>query len=283
MSLERISALLAKAERTDNPHEAEAYLMKAQALATAASIDLAVARAAVARREARQQPQTRTVTIGEKGKRANQHLIALFIAIAHANDARVDIAANSTYVLAYGMPGDLDVIEAMYGSVAVQMVTAATTWVAVGTWRQESYVSVQRVQGRARRTVKPHTAFTARVAFYRGYVERIAERLEQARASVITASPGDLQAAGSEGGTPGSAAAGLDPAGRTLVLKQKADEIREYHRATSKARGSWSGYSGAMRSDRGSATGAGRQAASLARLGSQRGLPGKKPVRGSST
>ncbi len=122
MSLDRIAALLAKAERTDNEAEADAYLMKAQQLATLASVDLAIARARVARREARQQPESRTTTIGEKGRRANPHLIALFIAIAHANDAQVDVASNSTYVVGYGMPADLDVVETMFGSLAVHMV-----------------------------------------------------------------------------------------------------------------------------------------------------------------
>ena len=59
--LDRIAALLAKAERSDNPHEAEAYLAKAQALATQASVDLAVARALTARREAREQPVSVTI------------------------------------------------------------------------------------------------------------------------------------------------------------------------------------------------------------------------------
>jgi len=281
VSLERISALLSKAERTDNPHEAEAYLMKAQALATAASVDLALARAATVRMEQRQQPQTRTVTIGEKGKRANTHLVALFIAIANANDVRVDIAHNSTYVLAYGMPGDLDVIEAMYSSVAVQMMTASAQWLQVGTWRSETYVAVRRVNGRSVRSVKPHTALTARIAFYRGYVERIAERLQQARDSALAQGEAAARAAAKEASSSSSPASGSAAPDRALVLRRKTEEVRDYHRSTSKARGTWSGYSGSMRSDRGTATKAGRHAASLARLGRQQSLPGKRPVEGS--
>ena len=43
--LTRISALLRQAENTDNEHEAETFMQAAQRLATASSIDLAVARA----------------------------------------------------------------------------------------------------------------------------------------------------------------------------------------------------------------------------------------------
>ncbi len=42
--LARIAALLRQAEGTDNAHEAEAFMAAAQRLATATSIDLAVAR-----------------------------------------------------------------------------------------------------------------------------------------------------------------------------------------------------------------------------------------------
>ncbi|MDP7383074.1 MAG: DUF2786 domain-containing protein, partial [Acidimicrobiales bacterium] len=107
-AIERISALLIKAERTDNPHEADAYLMKAQALATMASINIATARARKLADEKPTSPVTRTVSIGDKGKRANTHLISLFVAIAHNNFAIVDVASDSTYVVAYGMPQDLD-------------------------------------------------------------------------------------------------------------------------------------------------------------------------------
>jgi hypothetical protein len=263
-TIDRISALLAKAERTDNEAEADAYLMKAQQLATLASVDLAVARARIARREARQQPESRTTTIGEKGRRANPHLISLFVAIAHANDAQVDVAANSTYVIGYGMPADLDVAETIFASLAVHMAHSGQAYVAGRAWQGETYLAAAD-RGR-RRQRRPHTAQTARAAFYRAYVQRISERLSQAREDALRQVGRErVEQRG------GARAEGV------VVLRQKAVEVKAFHAQASRARGSWGGYAGAVRSPSGSAAEAGRSAASRARLARQAELPAKGP------
>lgn len=262
MSIDRIAALLAKAERTEHPAEAEAYLAKAQMLATAASIDLAVARNRTSAQATPQQPESRTITIGEKGKRANRHLIALFVVVAHANDAHVDVAANSTYVIVYGMPADLDAVETLFGSLAIQMTGAAQQWLNLGTWRSETYVATTTRHGLRRRVTKPHTAQTARVAFYRSFVDRIGERLREARDEVVERAVADVRS-------------GEQTA---LALRSKASDVTSFHRSQSQARGTWGGYRGGMRRDQGTSGSAGRKAASLARLAEQRGLSGKDAI-----
>lgn len=254
MNLQRIAALLAKAERTDNAAEAEAYLAKAQALATSASIDLAFARAAQS--GPRAQPESRTLTVGERGKRANKHFIALLIAIAHNNDAHVDVAHDSTFVIMFGMPSDLDVVEQLFISISVQMMRNAQEWVSSGEWRGETYTSA----GTRRR--KPHNAQTARAAFTIAYVDRIAERLADARERVKAA---DVRVHDSAG---------------ALVLREKSVEIDAFHRRTSAARGRWGGYSGAVRDRRGVAAQAGRAAASRARLARSSEIDQPRALRG---
>ena len=106
-NLTRIANLLRQAEGTDNEHEAATFLQAAQRLATAASIDLAVARAHDPS-AAQSGPTVRQVTIGSAGKRGLKTYVALFVAIGHANDLKVDVAHNSTFVMAYGFPGDID-------------------------------------------------------------------------------------------------------------------------------------------------------------------------------
>jgi hypothetical protein len=271
-----IAALLAKAERTDNPHEAEAYLAKAQHLATLRSVDLAMVRARTARSRRRVAPVSRTVQVGEPGRRANTHLVSLFVAVARANDVVVDVARNSTYVIAYGMPSDLDLVDQLWGSLAHQMVEAAGRYLDSGAWRDQTYRAVVRERvGRwsvPRVQERPHTKQTARAAFYRGFIDRIGTRLRQVHDEAVVeaaaASRADAKRSPTADGTLPS------PGGPSteVVLAQKAAEVQAFYARQSNARGSWTGYRGAAGGDNGAATGAGRSAASQARLGSQRGI-----------
>lgn len=244
------------AERTTNPHEADAFLKKAQALATVASIDLAVARAAQSKREARERPITRTIAIGELRQRVNKHLVQMFIGIAFANDVKVDIAHNSTYVIAFGMPSDIEVVEAIHNSLSTQMVAAANVWLRAGEWRDTTYLRMERHGYGLIPVRRKHSAQTARGAFYAGFTERVALRLQTARDETVREY--NVQTKDETGALLSTA----------VVLADKEAEVSEYHQRSSQARGAWSGYSGAGSSGSGgAATSAGRAAGDRAQLG----------------
>lgn len=238
--LSRIAALLRQAEGTDNPHEAEAFMAAAQRLATATSIDLAVARSHSAKREAAQAPTQRTITIGEPGTKGLRTYVQLFAVIAAANDVRCDVASNSSFVYAYGFPEDLDTTHALYASLVVQMVRACDAYLATGAH-------------------KPTPTITARLNFQLAYGARIGQRLAAARDEAKKAAEEDQQSA------PGTA----------LALRNKELELVDHYRRTSKARGTWyaaranAGYSSAARR-------AGDRAAKHARLGTSPELPGAR-------
>ena len=266
-TVSKIAALLAMAERTNNEHEADAFLRKAQQLATHASIDLAVARAAVAKQEAREQPISRTIAIGELRQRVNKHLVQLFIAVAHANDVQVDIAHNSTYVIAFGMPSDIEVVEAIHNSLATQMVAAAQVWLRTGEWRDSSYIRMERHGYGVIPVRRTHTAQTARGAFYAGFTERVGRRLLEAREAAVAEHAARVPGVGGE------------LLSTAVVLADKAAEVADFHKKTSKARGSWAGYSGAGASGAGgAATAAGRAAGERAQIGRAQGIAATRAV-----
>jgi hypothetical protein len=251
--LTRITALLGKSEGTDNPHERDAYLDKAQQLATLHAVDLAVARATTRTQSRPERPEKRHVPIGAYRKHANSHLIRLYSAIARSNDVMIDIVSDSTAVRAYGMPSDLDNVAAIFGSLAHQMVQAGNLHVASRQW--EGQVSI-RPDGWPSVT----NARRARADFYVGFTVRIGERLAQARqqaersaASVV------VPATASELATTGA-----------ILLRSRAGEVRNFHARTSSARGKWTGG----RTGYSESTESGRAAATRARLGSPRALAG---------
>ncbi|MGW5522390.1 DUF2786 domain-containing protein [Gordonia sp. NPDC003950] len=244
--LTRIAGLLRQAENTDNPHEAETFMAAAQRLATAASIDLAVARAHDPAARAKATPVSRQIAIGEPGKRGLKTYVQLFVAIARANDVTVDVAGNSTFVLAYGYAADIDMCEALYTSLLVQMVAASDAYLRSGEYRdEESARIVRRGSGwRARRVVerKPLAPITARLNFQSAFAERIGKRLAAARDEQRSeAIAGDApEVAGSASST-------------AVVLRNKEIEVTDFYRSESTARGTWrptsasAGYSAGAR------------------------------------
>ena len=237
--LARIAALLRKAENTDNPHEAEAYMSAAQRLATTTSIDLAVARAHAATRTKAQEPTHRTITIGTAGSRGLRTYVQLFVVIAAANDVKCDVASNSTFVYAYGFAEDIDATHALYAGLVGQMVKASNDYLATGAH-------------------KPTPTITARLNFQLAFGARVGQRLAEAR----------------EEARRDATRLAEDTPGTALALRNKDLELKDYYRAASKARGTWrassatAGYSSAARR-------AGDRAGRRARLGPSTELPGR--------
>lgn len=227
--LTRIGGLLRQAESTDNQHEGEAFMAAAQRLATAASIDLAVARAHTAGKEKRATPTQRLISIGEPGKKGLRTYAQLFLVIAAANDVECDIAQTSAIVYAYGFASDIDVCEALYTSLLIQMVRASDAYIKSGDYRSETTVRT-RVEKRGRRRVvtevqRPVAGVTARLNFQLAYAARIGRRLAESRS----------EAAEQAVSVPESSAQ------TALALRDKQLELRDYYRENSQARGTWRG------------------------------------------
>src|ERR1700738_3403294 len=230
--LARIAALLRQAEGTDNAHEADAFMAAAQRLATATSIDVAVARSHADKRTPAQAPVQRTVTIGAAGTRGLRTYVQLFVVIASANDVRCDVASNSTFVYAYGFAEDIDATHALYASLVVQMVRAS-----------DFYLSS--------RAHRPTPTITARLNFQLAFGARIGRRLSEAREQTRREVTKDRSRA------PGTA----------IALRNKEVELHDYYRTASKARGTWQA-SRASAGDSSAARRGGARAGKRARLGS---------------
>jgi hypothetical protein len=238
--LARIAALLRQAEGTDNQHEADAFMAAAQRLATATSIDLAVARGHSDKRTKTQMPVQRTITIGNAGTRGLRAYVQLFTVIAHANDVKCDVASNSTFVYAYGFAEDIDASHALYASLVMQMVRASQAYISSGAHR-------------------PTPTITARINFQLAFGARVGKRLSEAREEA------QREATTGRDSRPGT----------TIALRDKDIELKDFYRGTSQARGTWratsatAGYSSAARR-------AGDRAGRSARLGNSPELAGAR-------
>lgn len=171
---ERIGKLLAQAEGTDNQAERDVFMAKAQSLATHHSVDLAKARHAVTAKE-RTVPITRQVRLGEKGTRGLNTLVELITNIGSAQGVQATIAHSSTWVNFFGFAEDIDVTEALYASLATQMVTASEEFKATGEWRKDTVYSYRLDD------YKPVSWLSARLDFQQAFAIRVGVRLTVAR------------------------------------------------------------------------------------------------------
>lgn len=258
--LNRIAKVLALAESTDNEHEADAFMKKAQSMATGHSIEMAVARRHVAKSQQRETPTMRTIEIGVSKTVGNAKMVGLFLAIAHANDLTCNIARDSTYVIAFGFPSDIEVTETLYMHIAHQMVGGANAYLKTGAHRDEVVYD-----SRTRRYRAPGGR-AARLAFYTAFTSRIAARLHEAAAAAETAieearasDPAEVE--------------GVESVGTALVLADKRAEVASFYTQTSTARGSWRGGRSQVATPN-SARAAGRRAGDKARLSAVPVLPG---------
>ncbi|WP_051709238.1 DUF2786 domain-containing protein [Streptomyces sp. NRRL S-350] len=119
--LARIRALLAKAESTEYPEEAEALTAKAQQLMAQHSIDEALVAAAGADRDA---PAALRIGVDNPYEGPKTMLLD---AVAAANRCRVVWAKEFGFCTVVGFDGDLDGVELLYTSLLVQATHALNT------------------------------------------------------------------------------------------------------------------------------------------------------------
>lgn len=244
-TIEKISLLLAKAEKTDNEHEAEAYFAKAQELATRESIDLEKARA-VSGNKSEDKLTYKVISLGKKRTFGlNAHVI-LFNNIAGSNDVRCAVTDDSVFITAYGYERDIAIVEALYASLVLQMHSASEKYLATGEYRKEQVWREGYHEGGVWKPAgwRPMHGSTARISFKKAFAGRVGERLREARRGAVRQS-----------GT-----------GSELVLVSKKDRVGQFFNETANVRrGVWQGGSGQVWSH--DAMQAGKAAANRASLG----------------
>jgi hypothetical protein len=157
-ALNRIRALLAKAESTEFPEEAEALTIRAQELMARYRIDAAVLAAGTGP-AGRDGPGGRRLFVDSPYEPAKVTLVNV---VARANRCRAVQHPQLGLVTVVGFPADLDAVELLFTSLLVQGTTAM---VAAGPKRDR--------YGRSRTRAFRH-------AFLASYAGRIGERLREA-------------------------------------------------------------------------------------------------------
>ncbi|WP_199580280.1 DUF2786 domain-containing protein [Blastococcus sp. TBT05-19] len=159
-ALRRIRGLLAKAESTEFPDEAEALTAKAQELMTRHAVDVALLGAGSVPGAPGVAVGTRRVHVADPYVRAKMQLLG---AVAEANDVRLVWYQGLGIANLVGVRADLDAVELLFTSLLLQVSQALT--------------AAEREAGRR------SASRTFRRAFLLGYAQRVGERLRRARES----------------------------------------------------------------------------------------------------
>ncbi len=152
--LEKVRALLAKAESTNFQHEADALTAKAQELMARHAIDEAIARADG--EGVREVPGARRLPVDDPYANAKSSLLAV---VAHANEVRAVWDEEYALMTLIGFESDFEAVEILYTSLFMQ---ASRSVLAKGQVRD----------GRGRSRTR-----SFRQSFYVAFAERIHERL----------------------------------------------------------------------------------------------------------
>jgi hypothetical protein len=293
---ELIGQLLAQADSAGTQEEKQIFFEAAQKKASRLGIDMAVARAALEKSQEKEKPTHRQLKLGVPKQRALAWYCELAQAIAGANDLRCTMARNSTYINFYGMPSDIDVVEAIYSSCITAMVTGGDEYLRAGeykkdvrpmdvkvrepnpdagTWgwyRYDRYGYGTYIDGPAPKYIykwivvdKPVSGLTARQNFYKGFVAEIRERLWRAKREAKEEALADVRLREPEA-----------EAGETsteLVLRSKGREISEYYETATAGRVSRGGWNGSKSPvNYGAASSAGRNHAKGVDLGGRKSI-----------
>mgnify|MGYP001019090563 CR=1 FL=1 len=218
--LDLISKLLAQAEGSPYGPEQDAFMAAAQKLASRHSIDLAVARAHSAKSQARETPVERTVILGTKGTRGLAHLARLYVVIAKANDVATLVAMDSTKVYPLGFPSDIDVVHALWASLAIQMRQAANDYLASP---QRRTLTTEYTDCDGHTHYRPVHTTTARNQFLWGFIDGMRERLAAA------AEEAEAEAMATDSGA--ASAGGPALVSTALALVAKRQEVAEFKAA----------------------------------------------------
>lgn len=251
----RVSKLLRHAEKAATQEEANAYLAKAQVMSTRYQIDQEVAKT---HGQLRIPVLTQKhISIGTRGKRGLSTYVNLFGEIALANDVKYAVDHRSTYVVPFGFDTDIEIVEALYGSLVVQMVTASDKFLRSGEHRKD------RVWSEARWNMVPVSGVTARINFQESFGNAVGHRLRTARKAAIAQAQAEQDAHFAQAMADGSNTERQQ--GAELVLHTKAQKVNAYYKATSNTRGSYRGTQSRSYSVR--SANAGHDAGQRARIG----------------